>query len=61
MGLVDWDAAEILHILRVVLILIFVQFCPVFLFEYLSIASQQRIAVFIILAILGNLVDEEKR
>ena len=60
MGLVDRDAAEILHILRVVHILIFVQFCLVFLFEDFSIASQQRIAVFIILAILGNLVDEEK-
>ena len=61
MGLVDRDAAEILHILRVVHILIFIQFCLVFLFEDFSIASQQRIAVFIILAILGNLVDEEKR
>ena len=60
MGLVDRDAAEILHILRVVHILIFIQFCLVFLFEDFSIASQQRIAVFIILAILGNLVDEEK-
>ena len=60
MGLVDRDAAEILHIFRVVHILIFVQLCPVFLFEYLSIAAQHRIAVFIILAILGNLVDEEK-
>ena len=61
MGLVDRDAAEILHILRVIHILIFVQLCPVLLFEDLTIASQQRIAVFIILAILGNLVDEEKR
>ena len=60
MGLVDRDAAEILHILRVVHILIFVQLCPVFLFEYLSIAAQYFLAVFIILAILGNLVDEEK-
>ena len=60
MGLVDRDAAEILHIFRVVHILIFVQLCPVFLFEYFSIASQHRIAVFIILAILGNLVDKEK-
>ena len=60
MGLVDRDAAEILHIFRVVHILIFVQLCPVFLFEDFSIASQHRIAVFIILAILGNLVDKEK-
>ena len=60
MGLVDRDAAEILHIFWVVHILIFVQLCPVFLFKDFSIASQQRIAVFIILAILGNLVDEEK-
>ena len=60
MGLVDRDAAEILHIFRVVHILILQQFCPIFLFKDFSIASQQRIAVFIILAILGNLVDEEK-
>ena len=60
MGLVDRDAAEILHIFRVVHILIFVQLCPVFLFEYLSIAAQYFLAVFIILAILGNLVDKEK-
>ena len=61
MGGVGWYAAKIRHIVGVEHVQIVIQLIYILLLEYLTIATQLLVAVFVILAVVRHFIHKEQR